>query len=121
MGSATIANAEIRVLLVAPTARDGELTRLILNKAGLECEICPGLRTLSRELANGAGFTSEPALPFFLERYAAAYRAELAAFIEAVDAGTAPIPSGQDGLAALLLADAATVSARTGQPVTLGA
>jgi len=73
------------------------------------------------ELATGAGFTTDPALPFFLERYAAAYRAELAAFIEAVDAGTAPIPSGQDGLAALLLADAATVSARTGQPVTLGA
>ena len=35
------------------------------------------------ELANAAGFPTDPALPFFLERYAAAYRAELDAFIRA--------------------------------------
>jgi len=70
------------------------------------------------ELANGAGFTTEPALPFFLERYAAAYRAELDAFVDALAAGTPPRPDGEDGLRALLLADAATESARTHQPVT---
>ena len=73
------------------------------------------------ECATSAGFTTEPALPFFLERYAAAYRAELGAFIDAVNAGTAPDPSGQDGLAALLLADAATLSARTGMAIKLTA
>jgi myo-inositol 2-dehydrogenase/D-chiro-inositol 1-dehydrogenase len=71
------------------------------------------------ELATGAGFTSDPALPFFLERYAPAYRAELDAFIEAVEADTAPRPDGDDGLAALVLADAATQSAQTGRPVRL--
>jgi myo-inositol 2-dehydrogenase/D-chiro-inositol 1-dehydrogenase len=70
------------------------------------------------ELATGAGFTTEPALPFFLERYAAAYRAELNAFIDALAGRTPPHPDGEDGLRALLLADAATESARTHQPVT---
>jgi myo-inositol 2-dehydrogenase / D-chiro-inositol 1-dehydrogenase len=71
------------------------------------------------ELATDAGFLSEPVLPFFLERYAAAYRAELEAFITAVTSGQAPRPNGTDGLKALLLADAATRSAQTGQAVQL--
>ncbi len=71
------------------------------------------------ELANGAGFTTEPVLPFFLERYAAAYRAELDAFIVAVTSGARPEPDGDDGLKALLLADAATRSATSGETVTL--
>ena len=56
------------------------------------------------ELANADGFVSDPALPFFLERYAAAYRAELDAFIAAVAHGAVPRPDGDDGLRALLLA-----------------
>ena len=71
------------------------------------------------ELATDAGFTSDPVLPFFLERYAAAYRNELDAFITAVASGKAPKPDGEDGLKALLLADAATESAKTGQAVKL--
>ena len=58
-------------------------------------------------------------LPFFLERYAAAYRAELDAFIAAVNAGQASKPDGEDGLKALLLADAATQSATSGQAVSV--
>ena len=58
-------------------------------------------------------------LPFFLERYAEAYRAELDAFISAVERGEAPMPDGEDGLKALLLADAATYSAKTGQTMKL--
>ncbi len=69
------------------------------------------------EHASSAGFVTEPALPFFLERYGAAYRAELDAFITAIEAGGTVSPSGADGLASLLLADAATELARTGQPV----
>jgi myo-inositol 2-dehydrogenase/D-chiro-inositol 1-dehydrogenase len=71
------------------------------------------------ELANAGGFVSDPVLPFFLERYAAAYRAELDAFIAAVTHGAAPLPNGDDGLRALLLADAATESARTGAAIRL--
>jgi myo-inositol 2-dehydrogenase/D-chiro-inositol 1-dehydrogenase len=56
-------------------------------------------------------------LPFFLERYAAAYRAELDAFVQAARGEGPARPSGEDGLRALLLADAAVEAARTGQTV----
>ncbi len=61
-------------------------------------------------LADAQGFHGDPALPFFLERYATAYRAELDAFIAAATRGQAARPDGEDGLRALLLADAATRS-----------
>ena len=65
-------------------------------------------------------FTSDKALNFFLERYDAAYRNELDAFIGAVKAGSKPYPDGEDGLKALLLADAAYRSWKTGQRVAVG-
>lgn len=63
---------------------------------------------------NGASGTETagPFLPFFLERYAAAYRNELDHFIASINAGTAPSPSVADGRAALVLADAADASVR---------
>ncbi|MCB1495734.1 MAG: inositol 2-dehydrogenase [Bauldia sp.] len=69
------------------------------------------------EVANAKGFTYDPVLNFFLERYTPAYRLELAAFIDAVENGTPPSPSGRDGLMAQRLADAATMARETGQPV----
>src|SRR6478735_3655613 len=48
------------------------------------------------ELATGAGFNADPVQNFFLERYAAAYRAELDAFLAAVGSGALPSPSGDD-------------------------
>ena len=71
------------------------------------------------EHADAGGFRTDPALPFFLERYASAYRAELDAFVAALQCGTAPKPDGEDGLRALILADAATRSAQTSQAVQL--
>jgi len=69
----------------------------------------------------GAGSTgaADEYQPFFLERYASAYAAELDSFITSVAAGTPPTPSFGDGLAALVLADAAQRSALTGQTVYL--
>jgi myo-inositol 2-dehydrogenase/D-chiro-inositol 1-dehydrogenase len=69
------------------------------------------------EQAGAKGFTTDPLQNFFLERYAAAYRHELDAFLSAVKSGGAPSPSGHDGLKAQLLADAATRSAQNGKPV----
>lgn len=71
------------------------------------------------ELATGAGFLADPVQNFFLERYAAAYRAELDHFITALTNKTAMSPSGADGLKAQLLADAATVACHSGAPVKL--
>jgi myo-inositol 2-dehydrogenase/D-chiro-inositol 1-dehydrogenase len=62
-----------------------------------------------------------PYLDFFIQRYADAYRIELSHFIDSVVSGTAPSPSIVDGRAALVLADAATRSARTGERVTIDA
>ncbi|MBN9436189.1 inositol 2-dehydrogenase [Bosea sp. (in: a-proteobacteria)] len=69
------------------------------------------------EIATGAGFRADPVQNFFLERYTGAYRAELDAFIATVRDRRQPSPSGQDGLKAQILADAATESRRTGKPV----
>lgn len=61
----------------------------------------------------------EPYLDFFLERYADAYRIELSAFIEAVEAGTPTPTTIDDAIKALALAEAATEAAKTGKPVRL--
>ncbi len=61
----------------------------------------------------------EPLLPFFIERYAEAYVRELDAFITAVETGSPPPVRFEDGRRALLLADAAYESLRTGRQVRL--
>ncbi len=70
----------------------------------------------SVQVANAQGYRSAATQPFFLERYAAAYRAEMEHFVECVDKGIAVTPTGEDGLKAQILADAADASARDGQP-----
>jgi len=69
------------------------------------------------EVANAAGITADPVQDFFLERYAEAYREELATFLNTVRDGKPCDPTGRDGLMAQRLADAATESAQTGKPV----
>jgi myo-inositol 2-dehydrogenase/D-chiro-inositol 1-dehydrogenase len=69
--------------------------------------------------ATAAGFVQDTTLAFFPERYAASYQREMESFADAVTSSTAPSPSLRDGLAAQLLADAATQSAQTGSPVDL--
>jgi len=71
------------------------------------------------EMATEAGFARAPVQHFFLERYEAAYRAEMAHFVAAVKNNMPPAPSIEDGLQAQLLADAADQSLKTGAPVDL--
>jgi len=66
------------------------------------------------------GIVADPVQNFFLERYASAYRHEIDAFIDAIEKGEKPSPDGTDGLKAQLMADAATRSRETGQPVRIG-
>ncbi len=69
------------------------------------------------ECADAQGFTQD-LIPFsFIERYNEAYRLEVLAFLDAMEKGTAPSASGQDGLQAQKLAEAATESWKTGRPV----
>ncbi|WP_157014316.1 inositol 2-dehydrogenase [Mesorhizobium xinjiangense] len=69
--------------------------------------------------AGASGVTADPVQNFFLERYAAAYRDELEAFVDALESGTKPPPDGLDGLKAQQLADAATQACFSGKPVRL--
>jgi myo-inositol 2-dehydrogenase/D-chiro-inositol 1-dehydrogenase len=64
-----------------------------------------------------ASAAGEPYMDFFLERYAAAYRNELALFIQGISEGKNLGSTYDDGRAALILADAAHESARTGKSV----
>ena len=61
----------------------------------------------------------DPFMAFFLERYAASYRKELALFIESIKTGKQLNPTYEDGCKALILADAATESAKTGKVITI--
>ena len=57
---------------------------------------------------------------FFLQRYSAAYRLEIAHFFECLQSGAAFRTTIADGVAAQELADAAAESCKTGQPVDVG-
>lgn len=66
-----------------------------------------------------AGVTGAKPTYFFLERYMPAYAAEWAAFVTAVSTGSALPVTLADGVAALAMAEAATLSAKSGNPVSL--
>src|SRR5688572_24432619 len=53
----TVVNDDLssRVLLLAPTVRDAEVTCALLGQAGLTCFSCADLHMLSREVLRGAG------------------------------------------------------------------
>ena len=76
-------------------------------------------RPVSIEVANKDGYTRPPLHDFFMTRYTAAYAAEISAFIDSLESGTAPSPSAEDGLIALQLADAALRSAKQGAIVKI--
>ncbi len=67
--------------------------------------------------STAAGVSSAKPEHFFLERYRRAYAIEWNAFVEAVPNGRALPVTLQDGINALAVAEAATTSAETGQPV----
>lgn len=75
--------------------------------------------TLTKSTA--AGVTSGKPVYFFLERYTRAYAIEWAAFVDACLDGK-PVPATvEDGVNALALAEAASLSLREGRPVSVAA
>jgi myo-inositol 2-dehydrogenase/D-chiro-inositol 1-dehydrogenase len=82
--------------------------------------VSAGNATATRvQWADSSGMHSEVALPFFLERYADAYRLQLEKFLRALAGEAIDLPGGDDGLKALLIADAAQRSHETASPVAL--
>lgn len=87
---------------------------------GSEGMVSAGNATETRvQWADAGGVRGEVALPFFLERYADAYRIQLEKFLRLLRGEDLAFPNGQDGLRALILADAAQQSHETGSPVSL--
>ncbi|MCR4269295.1 inositol 2-dehydrogenase [Nitratireductor sp. ZSWI3] len=74
-------------------------------------------RPVSIEIATAEGYTRPPLHDFFMTRYTQAYAAEIAAFVASVVDGKPASPSGQDGLLALALADAALVSVKEARAI----
>ncbi|MRN66004.1 inositol 2-dehydrogenase [Brucella sp. 10RB9213] len=74
-------------------------------------------RPVSIEIASKDGYNRPPLHDFFMTRYTAAYAAEIGAFIDALDSGKAPMPSAEDGLKALALAEAALRSVKEGRTI----
>ena len=78
-----------------------------------------GPRTPIRSVEPGVPLPAEPAWPHFLDRFGAAYTAELAAFVR-VGQGAEPSPcTARDGVQALRIAEAATRSLQEHRPVRL--
>jgi myo-inositol 2-dehydrogenase/D-chiro-inositol 1-dehydrogenase len=72
--------------------------------------------TLHQEDFTGRG---APLMNFFIDRYAAAFAAEISAFVDAIETGTAPEVGFEDGRLALVLAEAAIASAIEGRIVNV--
>ena len=71
------------------------------------------------QIATSDGFQKPPLLNFFMTRYTSAYANEIAAFVAALNDGTVPPTSGEDGLKALALAEAALLSVREKRAVDI--
>jgi len=75
----------------------------------------------SLERYDASGIRRDPLLRFFIERYAASYARELDEFIRAIEESRAPPIAIEDGRRALLIADAAVASAKSGKAIALPA
>lgn len=120
-------------VVITLKGRDGELVTITnsrhsafghdqrLEAFGSEGMLSAGNVTPTTVRKYGATGTeeSDAYLPFFLERYAAAYRNELDSFAKAIRAGIPCSPGFDDGLQALALANAAEESARSGRAVRI--
>jgi myo-inositol 2-dehydrogenase/D-chiro-inositol 1-dehydrogenase len=86
---------------------------------GADGMLSAGNQTATSVRRSGAAGTetAAPYLNFFLDRYATAYRAELDHLVICMEQGLTPSPGFADGRAALVLADAATESMKTGRTV----
>jgi myo-inositol 2-dehydrogenase / D-chiro-inositol 1-dehydrogenase len=65
------------------------------------------------------GSASDALQNFFLERYAEAYRREMRHFADMLRDGRAPLAGYRDGVAALVLAEAAALSVKLNKPVNI--
>ena len=88
----------------------------LFGELGMLISANPTRTNVERYTADGTA-ARDRLHPFFIERYQESYVREIDAFVDAVENGVPPTPGFDDGRRALLLADAAEESARTGRVV----
>lgn len=71
------------------------------------------------QLLAPAAAQADDETPFFVRRFAAAYTAEIEYFVDCLEQGQPPSVGGKDALAAIEIAQAATLSWQSGRPVAL--
>lgn len=114
----TYANGRIAVIKNSRRAVYGYDQRIeVLGSGGLLQAQNMLENTIVKSTAEGVS-SAKPTY-FFLERYMPAYKAEWAAFVDAVQSKSDMPVNLSDGVAALAMAEAATRSAQTGLPVAL--
>ncbi len=116
--AATLRSASGRLCLISNSRRAayGYDQRIEVHGShGMVSAGNPVATTVTR--ADRTGFATDPLNDFFMDRYAEAYRQEIAAFCAVVRGGDVAYPNGVDGLAALAIADAAAESLATGRAV----
>ncbi|WP_317446535.1 Gfo/Idh/MocA family oxidoreductase [Streptomyces collinus] len=109
------------IAMVSNSRHNGRGHDVRMELHGFADSIAVGLddRLPLRSVEPGVRFPAGTPHDFFLDRFAAAYRAELAVFTEVV-AGTRPSPcTVEDALEAGWIAEACTLSLREHRPVTL--
>ena len=74
----------------------------------------------AHETPGPPGAHAGAARPFFLERYAEAYRLQMDRFLRGLNGESMDLADGEDGLRALILADCAQNSLATGKAVAVG-
>ena len=60
MTSATVIDAERRVVMLAPTSKDALLAESVFQRAGIPCTLCPDMTEVGRELEVGAAVVVVP-------------------------------------------------------------
>ncbi|MFI9822103.1 Gfo/Idh/MocA family oxidoreductase [Streptomyces sp. NPDC052013] len=109
------------IAVVSNSRHNGRGYDVRMEIHGFEDSIAVGLedKLPLRSVEPGVGFPAGTPHDFFMDRFTAAYRAELAAFTEVV-AGTRPSPcTVADALEAGWIAEACTLSLREHRPVTV--
>jgi myo-inositol 2-dehydrogenase / D-chiro-inositol 1-dehydrogenase len=107
--------------VVSNTRYNGEGYDVRLEVLGSRGSICAGLgeRLPLRSAEPGATFPSGPPYPHFTDRFADAYRAELAAFVDLAEHGGPSPCTMSDALEAFYVAEACELSRARHEPVTL--
>ncbi len=109
-----------RLCVISNTRRSGYGYDQRIEAFGSAGRLAAGNMTESTvEVLSAEGGRSAPILPDFLERYAAAYQAEMDHFAEVLHGRAISCVGYAEGLAALILADACDRSVASGAAVTL--